>query len=49
MAASTPSLWTSAWVERTSHKVKIINNIFYDCGEADIVFPTDNNVAAGNL
>lgn len=33
----------------TSRKAKIINNIFYDCGEAAIVFPTDDNVAEGNL
>ena len=33
----------------TSRKAKIINNIFYDCGEAAIVFPTQDNVAEGNL
>lgn len=33
----------------TSRKAKIINNIFYDCGEAAIVFPTDDNTAEGNL
>ena len=33
----------------TSRKAKIINNIFYDCGEAAIVFPTEDNVAEGNL
>lgn len=33
----------------TSRKANIINNIFYDCGEAAIVFPTDDNTAEGNL
>ena len=33
----------------TSRKAKIINNIFYDCGEAAIVFPTQDNTAEGNL
>ena len=33
----------------TSRKAKIFNNIFYDCGEAAIVFPTDDNEADGNL
>lgn len=33
----------------TSRKAKIINNIFYDCGEAAIVFPTADNTAEGNL
>lgn len=33
----------------TSRKAKIINNIFYDCGEAAIVFPTMDNAAEGNL
>ena len=33
----------------TSRKAKIINNIFYDCGEAAIVFPTPDNEAEGNL
>lgn len=33
----------------TSRKAKIINNIFYDCGEAAIVFPTSDNTAEGNL
>ncbi len=33
----------------TSRDAKIINNIFYDCGEAAIVFPTRDNRAEGNL
>ena len=33
----------------TSRKAKILNNIFYDCGEAAIVFPTPDNEADGNL
>ncbi len=33
----------------TSRKAKIFNNIIYDCGEAAIVFPTDDNEAEGNL
>jgi hypothetical protein len=33
----------------TSRDAKIINNIFYDCGEAAIVFPTRDNTAEGNL
>ena len=33
----------------TSRKAKILNNIFYDCGEAAIVFPTVDNEAEGNL
>ena len=33
----------------TSRKNRILNNIFYDCGEAAIVFPTPDNVSEGNL
>ncbi|MCR4656674.1 MAG: right-handed parallel beta-helix repeat-containing protein [Lachnospiraceae bacterium] len=33
----------------TSRKAKIINNIFYDCREAAVVFPTADNEADGNL
>ena len=33
----------------TSRDARIINNIFYDCGEAAIVFPTRDNRAEGNL
>ena len=33
----------------TSRDAKIINNIFYDCGDAAIVFPTRDNTAEGNL
>jgi len=33
----------------TSRNAKILNNIFYDCGEAAIVFPTADNEAEGNL
>ena len=33
----------------TSRKAKIMNNIFYDCGEAAIVFPTPDNESEGNL
>ena len=33
----------------TSRRAQIINNSFYDCGEAAIVFPTSDNVAEGNL
>ncbi|MCR5475014.1 MAG: right-handed parallel beta-helix repeat-containing protein [Lachnospiraceae bacterium] len=33
----------------TSGKAKIKNNIFYDCKEAAIVFPTADNEAEGNL
>ena len=33
----------------TSRDAHIVNNVFYDCGEAAIVFPTRDNVAEGNL
>ncbi len=33
----------------TSRDAKIINNIFCDCGEAAVVFPTRDNTAEGNL
>ena len=33
----------------TSRNAKIYNNIFYDCGEAAIDFPTRDNEAEGNL
>ena len=33
----------------TSRDAKVINNIFYDCGEAAIDFPTRDNQAEGNL
>ena len=33
----------------TSRDARIIGNIFYDCGEAAIVFPTRDNTAEGNL
>ncbi len=33
----------------TSRDAKIINNIFFDCGEAAIDFPTRDNTAEGNL
>ena len=33
----------------TSRRARIVNNIFYDCGEAAIVFPTADNAAEGNL
>ncbi len=33
----------------TSRKAKIFNNIFYDCGEAAVTFPTADNEAEGNL
>ena len=33
----------------TSRDARIINNIFYDCGEAAVVFPTRDNAAEGNL
>ena len=33
----------------TSRDAKIFNNIFYDCGEAAIDFPTRDNQAEGNL
>ena len=33
----------------TSRDAKIINNIFYDCGEAAIDFPTRENISEGNL
>ena len=33
----------------TSRDAKILNNIFYECGEAAIVFPTRDNKAEGNL
>ncbi len=33
----------------TSRDARIINNIFYDCGEAAIVFPTRDNASEGNL
>ena len=38
-------------VERggTSRKAKILNNIFCDCGEAAIMFPTPDNESEGNL
>lgn len=33
----------------TSREAKIYNNIFYDCGEAAIKFPTKENESQGNL
>ena len=33
----------------TSRRARVLNNIFYDCGEAAIVFPTADNAAEGNL
>ena len=33
----------------TSRDAKIVNNIFYECGEAAIDFPTRDNRAEGNL
>lgn len=33
----------------TSRRTRVENNIFYDCGEAAIVFPTLDNRAEGNL
>ena len=33
----------------TSRKAVITNNIFYDCGETAICFPTEDNRAEGNL
>ncbi len=33
----------------TSRDARVINNIFYDCGEAAIDFPTRDNRAEGNL
>ena len=33
----------------TGRDAKIINNVFYDCGEAAIDFPTRDNTAEGNL
>ncbi len=33
----------------TSRKAKVFNNIFYDCGEAAIVFPTIDNESEGNV
>ena len=33
----------------TSRNARILNNIFYDCGEAAIDFPTRDNEAEGNL
>ena len=33
----------------TSRKAKIYNNIFYDCGESAITFPTADNESDGNL
>ena len=33
----------------TSRDAKVINNIFYDCGEAAIDFPTRDNQSEGNL
>ncbi len=33
----------------TSRKAKVFNNIFCDCGEAAICFPTADNQAEGNL
>ena len=33
----------------TSRKARILNNIFYECGEAAIVFPTLDNAAEGSL
>ncbi len=33
----------------TSRKAKVFNNIFYDCGEAAVCFPTADNESEGNL
>ena len=33
----------------TSRDARIVNNIFYECGEAAIDFPTRDNTAEGNL
>ena len=33
----------------TSRRARILNNIFYDCAEAAIVFPTLDNESEGNL
>ena len=33
----------------TSRRARIVNNIFYDCSVAAIVFPTADNAAEGNL
>ena len=33
----------------TSRKARVINNVFYDCGEAAVCFPTSDNEAEGNL
>ena len=33
----------------TSRNARIVNNIFYECGEAAIDFPTRDNTAEGNL
>ena len=33
----------------TSREAEIVNNLFYDCGEAAIKFPTRDNQAQGNL
>lgn len=33
----------------TARDAKIFNNIFYDCGEAAIKFPTDKNQSEGNV
>ncbi|MDU5289094.1 MAG: endo-1,4-beta-xylanase [Clostridium sp.] len=33
----------------TSREARIMNNLFYDCGEAAIKFPTRNNDSQGNL
>ena len=40
---------TSAGRGGTSREAKIYNNIFYECGEAAIKFPTRENEAQGNL
>lgn len=33
----------------TSREANIRNNVFYDCGEAAVVFPTKHNTSEGNL
>ena len=33
----------------TSRDARVVNNIFYECGEAAIDFPTRDNQAEGNL
>ena len=33
----------------TSRKARLFNNIFYDCGEAAIVLPTQDNESEGNV